>query len=593
MVNMNGSDATWGGARCISYLLSWLCYPRLRLRLPRLRWARGSSSVTSEEGSSDLALRQLSNLRDLCRSSLLAEDALRREFTCLVNQNGAVDLPHDMDIILLDVCANEHVTLGIVQCVLEYFPGSIRVVTLTLASLHVLCRNKYVTPDIVQFLIDKYPDALSLLDENGISPLFDLCMNAELNEGVAVEILDLLLERYPELAKQSCTDGYLPISCAIRCQSPGFCCKLVAAFPGAIDESRSVLLDVLDSPTVENTVAQAVLGMLLGKYPDSIRRFRWKGESPLHIVARKKISRSAELCGFLLRALPELVDTFTLPDEGHDALKPLHYACQWGNLPVVKCIVDMFPNAIFGQTSPTGMFPIHCAVGVLGTYLESTLITPEDNMEVIRFLLTVDASVASQTYSIGGNVITPLLLACFLTDASNSGVGLQVIKLLHDTHPEAIYTLGDLPVIAEVAAFLNPQLHYARIARDLELVTTPDEDGNLPIHLALYDDRAALGTIKLLLDANNSTLQMPTHNNGNTLLHEACRLGEYGVIEMLLTLYPTEQVHRQNSLGELPIQVLIESDTNEPESAEHLSSIFLLLRASPAVLMSGTDLGSE
>ena len=60
-----------------------------------------------------------------------------------------------------------------------------------------------------------------------------------------------------------------------------------------------------------------------------------------------------------------------------------------------------------------------------------------------------------------------------------------------------------------------------------------------------------------------------------------------------MTLYPTEQVHTQNLLGELPIQVLIESDTNEPESAEHLSSIFLLLKANPAVLMSGTDLGSE
>ena len=99
--------------------------------------------------------------------------------------------------------------------------------------------------------------------------------------------------------------------------------------------------------------------------------------------------------------------------------------------------------------------------------------------------------------------------------------------------------------------------------------------------------------MKLLADADNSTLLTPTPNNGNTLLHEACRRRDYGLIQMLLTQYPTEQVHTQNDPGELPIQVLIGSDTNEPESADHLSSIFLLLKASPAVFMSGTDLGSE
>ena len=189
---------------------------------------------------------------------------------------------------------------------------------------------------------------------------------------------------------------------------------------------------------------------------------------------------------------------------------------------------------------------------------------------------------------------TPLLVACKCTTESNWRSALEVIKFLHDRCPEAIYTL-DVDELdeaaAEVAAFLNLQLHYARIARDSELVTTPNEDGDLPIHCALYA-RVALGTIKLLVNANISTLLIPTRN-GNTLLHEACRLGDYGLIEILLTRYPTEQVHTQNLLGELPIQVLIESNTNEPESAEHLSSIFLLLRASPAVLMNGTELGSE
>ena len=361
----------------------------------------------------------------------------------------------------------------------------------------------------------------------------------------------------------------------------------MAAYPGGIhhkakDEGAPVLGDVLIAPDVDDTVAQALMEMLLaGNHLDSIRRFRWTGMSILHSVAGKKTSRSEELCGLLLRKLPELVDAL---DE--DLCKPLHHACVAGNLPVVKCILGKYPNAI-DETTNNGLFPIHYAVGALrGTNRGA-------DIGVINFLLTVDAMVASQTYSeADGSAVTPLRLACLCTNESNASVGFEVIKLLYDARPEAIDTLGGLRVIAEVADFLHLQLRYALIARDLELVTTPDEDGNLPIHQALYDG-VVLGTMKLLIDADIRTLRATTRINGNTLLHEACRLGDYSLIQMLLTRYPTEQVHTQNELGKLPIQVLIESDTDEPESADHLSSIFLVLTASPAVLMSGTDLRSE
>ena len=111
-------------------------------------------------------------------------------------------------IALLYVCANERITLGIIQCFIENFPRSVRAGTLIgKTPLYLVCRNKHVTADIVRCLINKYEDALPLQDENGDSPLFHLCMNDELDESVAEDILKLILEKRPELAKQRCSDG--------------------------------------------------------------------------------------------------------------------------------------------------------------------------------------------------------------------------------------------------------------------------------------------------------------------------------------------------------------------------------------------------
>ncbi len=143
----------------------------------------------------------------------------------------------------------------------------------------------------------------------------------------------------------------------------------------------------------------------------------------------------------------------------------------------------------------------------------------------------------------------------------------------------------------DVVEFLDDQLSYADTARDLQLVRTLDEHGYLPLHNALHE-QAPLGTIKLFVEADLSTLQTPT-TNGNTLLHEACRLRNYDVIEMILTRYPTANVCTKNWLGKLPIQVLIENDNDEPENADYLNSIFLLLRANPGIWMSGTALVSD
>ncbi len=69
-------------------------------------------------------------------------------------------------------------------------------------------------------------------------------------------------------------------------------------------------------------------------------------------------------------------------------------------------------------------FPIHWAVTVL--LLES----PEKAVELVKFLLTVNASVASQRIS--GTAITPLMIAVAACNASNLIPCFEVIEPLYN-----------------------------------------------------------------------------------------------------------------------------------------------------------------
>ena len=322
--------------------------------------------------------------------------------------------------------------------------------------------------------------------------------------------------------------------------------------------------------------------------------------------------RAAEICRLVIQALPELV-----LERDANSLQPLHLACLGGNSPVVKCILEMRPDAIRGTTR-SGAFPIHFAVDALRN-------SPEAAVEIVKALLAVDHGVASQVY----RSIFPLFMACTETNDSNLIAGLEVIKSLYDAYPEAIVTaeqtfreaIDRSEFDEEVEGFLIAQFEYAAQASDPRLIITQDEDGLLPLHDALLT-LAPLGSIKLLAQADPATLQitvnegmLPVHvaceryqpdvvkylvdlnimslratnNRGDTPLHCACRAASYGVIELLFSqTYPNAPVGERNVNGELPIELLIEHSDQENDG--YMSSIFLLLRANPEMWMDDMNL---
>eukprot|EP00986_Skeletonema_menzelii_P013797 scaffold8421_cov83-Skeletonema_menzelii.AAC.1 len=264
-----------------------------------------------------------------------------------------------------------------------------------LTPLHLVCENKNANRDIAQCLIEAYsPDALMKRTRGGCTPLYVLCMNGALDEGEAVEILRLLIQRCPESLQLQCrTRGRLPIHAAIRYNSPKFCEVLVEACPDSIfihhedDEGKilPVLTDILIGSNVDDNVALALLKMLIEKYPEKIRRFR-DGDmcTSLHLVACRNTSRSASLCRLLVHTFPELIFERSGTLTGHGT--PLHIACNSGSLPVVKCIIESCPSAYRRESGSRGgvaFYPIHSAIATLQ-------IIPETAVEVVKFLMSVN-----------------------------------------------------------------------------------------------------------------------------------------------------------------------------------------------------------
>jgi len=587
-----------------------------------------SASIPNEDAHiSDQQLLEIGQdtlleLIAFCQSDSLTEQGLRERWSHL-------DLEHTIDyssydILLLAIFCNKRVTCGIVQFFLRRFPAPAGYIAHNgVTPLHALCLNKNATIDIVRCVIEGNPGALVAQTNAGRTPLVLLCMNKELDDTMSEKILKFILFKCPESARKRCTQrGHLPIEYALLHRSPKFCCLLIEAYPysdSQEDESvptlvRRTVRILLFSQEVDDRVALVVLELLLYKYPEAMRRMRIVTWSLLHLVTRIEIPRAAEICRLVIQALPELVF-----EHDENGLQPLHLACLGGNSPVVKCILEMRPNAIRGATR-SGAFPIHYAVYALCNF-------PEAAVEMVKALLAVDHEVASQVY----RRFFPLFMACTRTNDSNLIAGLVVIKSLYDAYPEAIVTaeqtfreaIDRSEFHQEAEGFLLAQFEYAAPAQasDPRLIITQDEDGLLPLHRALLDV-APLGSIKLLAQADPATLLIPnnegylplhvaceryqpdvvkylvdlnirslraTNNRGDTPLHCACRAANYGVIELLLTqTYPTAPVGERNVDGELPIQLLLEHD--DQQNAAYVSCIFLLLRASPGMWMNDMKL---
>ena len=465
--------------------------------------------------------------------------------------------------------------------------------TISYGFFHLACRNERVTEGILRYLLRNFPGAGTFIDEERQSPLTHICHN----NNVTLGIVRLLLDAFPDSVRnQDVYDG-LPLSC--------FCCF---------------------TKNLDNEVAVDILKLLIERYPESVRNAVYDGSLPIHIAAGMK---SPDFCRVLVAAYPGSERLATAIEEelvnrrlalGVDpqldtvGALPFHCACEHNAVATAQYLLELYPEGINVATND-GSYPIHKAM--LGVRRRTN---PATAIDMVQYLLDYNASVVLQQKD-----DKPLLYwACNfsrkeIANTAKMDAYLKILQLLYDVHPEAMEhvsvtsNLDRFP--QEVQAFIVSQLHYAFLAREHPVLTTPDENEQLPLHVALRDN-VTFGSIKLLVKGNPSAVSVPDNRgmmplhiackhhesasvvqylldldptslqsrdvDDNTALHHACCGAKYDTIALLLEKYSVVSVSNPNSSKLLPIDLLLGSKAvSDRESIAYTESIFRLLKVYP------------
>eukprot|EP00984_Skeletonema_dohrnii_P005913 scaffold2096_cov107-Skeletonema_dohrnii-CCMP3373.AAC.2 len=437
------------------------------------------------------------------------------------------------------------------------------------------CRNKRVTEGIIQCLLEYFPTAASAI-ENGWSPLHFLCDNPN----VTVNIIQLLIDAAPDSVRSVNNNGWMPLHC------------------------------LCSNKELDDAAALEILKLLIEKHPEALRHANNDGALPFHAAAAG--GRNPEFCRLLIEAYPgsERIS------DANDVM-PLHMACLNNTVATVEYFYKLYPDAI-NHASAAGGYPIHCAIMSVDHRDD-----PITAIDVVEFLLNCDPNVKLQKFLGSWSL---LHIACHPQreyDDSKIETGINIITTIYDAHPEAIEDDRVVSTIQryhqQVQEFLNSQLVYSRQAKDHRLMTTPDENGQLPLHTALRNN-VRLGSIKLLVKGNPPALQTPDNSGalplhvacqhhesadvvqyligldattldavdqeGNTALHLACHCARHEIIGLLLDKYDAVSVSKRNAQKKLPIDLLFESNMVEDrEGIEYTESVFRLLKAYPEMVM--------
>ena len=435
------------------------------------------------------------------------------------------------------------------------------------------CQNKRVTEGIIRCLIEYFPDTISATDEigNGLTPLHCACYN----KNITLNIVRLLIEVYPDSVRSANNEGFMPLH------------------------------HLCMNHQLDELTAIEILKLFVEKYTEAVRHANNVGFLPIHFAC---MYRSPEFCRVLIDAYP---GSERITDDSIGAL-PLHRACASNTLPTVEYLFKLYPDAIHATVN--GQYPIHFAVGST-TKRKS----PATAVKVVQFLLDCDPNQTLKQYR--GRSLLHFACGWVNDGANNIDAGIQVVKILFDAHPAAI---EDERIVSDihrhhlqVQEFINGELVYARQATNHRLMMTPDDNGQLPLHVALRNN-ARLGSIKLLVKGNPHALQSPDNSgalplhiacqlhdsasvlsylveldpsildavdrDGNTAQHYACCGAKYGTIALLLEKYDAASVSKTNAHGKLPVDLLWDSnEVEDRESLEYTESVFRLLKAYPAM----------
>ena len=608
----------------------------------------------------------MEELDKFCLTGDLSLTSLREKISQL-STDDITQETYNEHPFLHTLCMNFEVTLELVECILDSFPGAVTwqsnsfhfeddedldFVPTTSHALHCACYNDECPDSVIELLLERYPSALEqlCLVEDGVYGEYyirGLPLHYYLSRPVNVDldIVKVLVMAYPE-SLVTADDEWpcYPIHVALYQSNVSNLQHEVLVYLLDQEPSSVRLLDgpgntPLHLACGNNKVNLELFELLLNAWPDSIRMRNNSRYLPIHSLCCGKMGKTNSVD--ILRCMLSIDPTLARETNDIDYLPIHHGICK--SFAFCKELIDAYPESLRVRTSE-GSLPIHKACGYRGGRSANTIrymleLYPESinardsegllpihhavrgrkpaegkKAEIVELLLMYDPEAATQKTTRLGRL--PLHMAC------ESYVGrLCVVQALFDVFPEAIrvldgngntaLTLATKRGLQSITNFLETQQAYVTQAQDMTAMMTPDENGWLPLHRAL-EDKAPLGSIKLLLTGNLSAVRVPDNNtafplhiacefssvkvvqylvelesipihqtdtNKDSILHYACRGGNLKVVKYLLdkhtSLVASVEVNRK---GELPIHLLCEEGKDKVDIADSTKCIEIIWR---------------
>eukprot|EP00956_Cyclotella_meneghiniana_P015399 scaffold23547_cov59-Cyclotella_meneghiniana.AAC.1 len=483
--------------------------------------------------------------------------------------------------------------------------------------LHLACKNGNISVEMIQYIIDKWPEGASAYDRDHWLPLHYLCDSDSMSRNKdSVEVLKIMLSAYPEGAMQQPNDNRdLPFHLAVSSKSLEFCNTFARAHPEAVSKLDNDYHNLPLHCACYHRGNLDVIKFLHGLYPQSIRIANAEDDLPLHCACH---NGDVNLIKFLHSIYPESI---RMTNEYYRDL-PFHRACQFNNrLKVIEYLHQLYPEAV--NMSVDGNLPIHLM------FYDGEM--NHSKMKTLKFLLIHDPDGALKPDEEG---CLPLHLACDSYSGFMDRIVKEMVEYLFDIHPEALLERnrdGKLPIDFarerairphddEIVVFLSTQQNYATTANNAIEMTTPDNDGWLPLHRALQNN-APLGAIKLLVNSNPDAIHVSDNNGllpiqmackscsvgvvsylnnlvgdewwsicddkGNYLLHHACCGGNVDVVKYILKEGQIVLVSEKNKDEKLPIHLFnefVKGRRNKKNDIKYVETIWHLLLADPETL---------
>jgi len=446
--------------------------------------------------------------------------------------------------------------------------------------LHVACDNSNITTRIIEVLLKLWPESACQQEILGALPIHLLCgeKNKKMDDEIAIDVLKLLLDAYPDSVRKHIESGYsveFPIHRAARNMPPGCCKLLYDAYPRLVRLDSGRLGSGVEGSLPFHFACYSgrpdTLEYLFGIYPKSLHKKDYFGHLPIHMAVCSPNENAPEIIKFLFRHDPECLSKPFVADglddyfQKLDGCLPLHIICNsWDKSgDATELVFDLYPEAIYIRNK-RGQLPIDIVRQKSEQFIFNPRYTNKAYKERNR----------------------------------------------------------------EVLSFISSQMRYARKAQDGNAMRTPEGNGLLPLHNAIRD-RASLGTIKLLVKGNPCAINTPDNSERlplgiasevstvgvvkylvdlvpdrlntcdtkyNYLLHHACRGGNCKVIQYLLERPKSSaSVSERNACGMLPIHLFckfvneqeeqeVEED-DEEDTTEYTETIWRLLIAYPETVL--------